>query len=107
MAQKKKRPAVVTNSNDALWDECHRVQNAAAERTAQVNARLEAAALSLGFTRNENGEWEQRCPHCARRVELFATRGGDVRARASGSDARTCPAIPGIQQRLCDEGFQS
>jgi len=90
-----------------LWDACREAMDADARRKANANARLEAAASRLGFTQDENGQWVRQCPHCRRQAALFTTSDGDVRVGASGSDTRTCPAIPSIQEWLRNEGFQS
>jgi hypothetical protein len=95
-----------TPDNAAIWDACREARDAEAERKQQAAARLEAAATRLGFAQTEDAQWERDCPHCRRRLALFASsnRGIHVRQFAVGL---ICPAIPSLTQWLRDEGFQS
>ena len=124
MARKKKRPAAGSTAvgaqgsfansapyhiknppdNDAVWDARRKSLDADASRKAQADAKLQSAALRLGFAKNENGRWEKQCPGCGTVVGLYTAPNGHV--RASGPDPK-CGAVPSLQKWLLDEGFQS
>jgi len=94
---KKKRPDNETIS-------CRKSLDADASRKAQADAKLQSAALRLGFAKNEDGRWEKQCPGCGAKVGLYTAPNGHV--RASGSNPK-CGAVPSLQHWLLDEGFQS
>jgi hypothetical protein len=94
-----------TTKHDAIWDACREAQESEASRLAQRAARLKAAALAIDFEANEGSEWAAQCPECGRRVQLFIDKNGEIRAGSTGGEL--CHAIPAIQRRLRDEGFQS
>lgn len=99
--QRNKQPDI-----DVILDECRVAQEVAAFCKAQDAAKVESAALALGFfERNENGRWVHQCPDCRQTVTLGITVNGDVRASSSGQT--TCHKVPRINQWLCDNGFAS
>src|SRR4051794_9599228 len=91
---------------DTVWCSCRESRGAEVSLEALADAKLQSAAIRLGFAKNEDGRLEKECPYCQEKVGLFTTKDGDIRASGSLGSVR-CPAISSIQQWLRDEGYQS
>jgi hypothetical protein len=86
----------------SIWNACRGVQQAATSHEAQESERLKAAALELGFEKNEADVWAVLCD-CGYSVQLYATQSGHVSACSPNP---RCTVVLKLQAHLRNGGLE-